>query len=419
MNEEQATRLLERLGDQVPVGPPPTSAVVGLGRRRRRRHRALAVVATSAAVVVAVIAPGVIHLRSEQDLAVPLADGTSAGPTTPAPTTPPGTRLVGLGSVAVSVPSGWATNDVGCGGPRSDTVVFDLDGLTETQSCLLPVPPDVQWLDLYTADPRDIETFLGDDAQAVDVDGAAALREPTDCDLSNGYRHCSAALGLPDLGVLMVAHGTDHSVVDDILDSAQLLREGYVSAPSLVGLADTKAAGLVAAAGLTMSEPCQHQGCDDTIASQSPEAGTVVSAGSDVEVVPYLRGNFVIKSVLLGVWHPIELRGEDVSDVRRIGGSPVNVVFSDFGKAISWYGYDGCNWSSGPVRLGSNGRFDAVLRATTTRGCVGRAQTQTTENVPVLDEATHARILYDKLYLYDDSANLLGIYEYDGPFPPN
>ncbi len=118
MNDEQAVRLLNRLADQVSVGPAPVREVLRAGSRVRRRRRR---VALCAAVALLLAPVGVAGLAQFPDKAK-----QTAMPATRSlePQAPAGMRLVGMGRLAVAVPEDWGTNDVRCGQPLRDTVHF-------------------------------------------------------------------------------------------------------------------------------------------------------------------------------------------------------------------------------------------------------------------------------------------------------
>ncbi len=124
------TDAAERSGGR---SPHIAEMVAAAGRVRHRRRAALCVVgaAATAAVLVTAALPSRPPDRVTAEPPVTASREAAA---------PEGTRLVGVGSVAIAVPRSWATNAMQCGTPREDTVVIDVAAV---ERCLSPRPRDV------------------------------------------------------------------------------------------------------------------------------------------------------------------------------------------------------------------------------------------------------------------------------------
>ena len=116
MNEDQATRLFDALGEGVPDRRPPIPELVAAGRTavRRRTRRTMALAAASVAVA---LGGGAVVQRvfADDDRRGSVADlGPEDGPND---LSPEGVRLVGGHRVVVEVPDSWVADD-GCGPTR-------------------------------------------------------------------------------------------------------------------------------------------------------------------------------------------------------------------------------------------------------------------------------------------------------------
>jgi hypothetical protein len=264
--ETQAHDVLHRAGDQIDVPPPPLEALLG-STARRRRVAALVAGLSAGAVVVAVAV-------------VSSDNGAVSPPTNPAPpTTAEGTRLVGMNGVMVSVPQNWATDHVKCGTALSDTVYFDTGAV---RTCRIEPRPDVSVLHVADVGRNDGALQIAQAASTpVTVGGLQALRssrhyaqpcpQPDPCD--DSYE---AALYFPTLGVVFWGSSPRQGVVDPILDSAQLIPDGYVAIPVNTTGSELEAMGLhVDLADGTRS---------DDVAPTTPPEGSVVALGSTVTV---------------------------------------------------------------------------------------------------------------------------------------
>jgi hypothetical protein len=279
--ETQAREVLLRAADQIDVAPPPIDAVLGAGARRRRRIAAVVAGVGAAAVVVAV---AIVNTGG---------DGSSATPATSSPplTTAPGTRLVGLNGVMVSVPANWDTDRVRCGIPTADTVFFDTG---EYRTCLITPTPRVSVLRISDVGENGAAFQVAQEAkQPVSVDGVDAFRRPTyhyapSCPAGmrgGGPGSCGSSydgtLYIPSLGVVLTVSSLDRGEVDAILDSAHLIPDGYVAIPVNATGNELEAIGLQVDLADDLGP--------DQVAPTNPQEGAIVALGSTVRLAPVLH----------------------------------------------------------------------------------------------------------------------------------
>jgi hypothetical protein len=229
MNESQLTELLEQAGDRTTVGPPPIDAMrAGAARRRRRRT---AVISLAAAVSVVAAVGGTALLVAPDSQKVPAATNLPPTSSSSSPTTgvEVGTRLVGLGHVAITVPQNWGTNQARCGTPTSDTVLVNA---WFVQLCLVPRPDGVESIELGEGEPGPAFKFHFRAEELFEIDGVQAQRQRTTCTAGNpgGPPDCVGIVFLPSTGVWFRAESsTSAAEVDRILDRIVVL-------PSRVGV---------------------------------------------------------------------------------------------------------------------------------------------------------------------------------------
>lgn len=164
--------LLEEAADRTAVGPPPMQAL-RVGAARRQRHRCAAKVACLSAAVVLVIGGPLLLANSEVAPQDPRPAAVSTGPDG-ADTAPAGTRLVGLGRIAIAVPQQWGTNQTKCGVARQDTVIINVGGI---DACYASPSAGVDSVELGQGKPR--FDFAADDT--LEIDGEQAQRQRTTC----------------------------------------------------------------------------------------------------------------------------------------------------------------------------------------------------------------------------------------------
>lgn len=138
--------------------------------------------------------------------------------------------------------------------------------------------------------------------------------------------------------------------------------------------------------------------------STSPPAPTTTPAPT-----PQQAGRPPVRAELIGTWKPNTLLGRDVRSIRRINGGRPIVTFGQYSFGLGWTAYDGCNWTSGRIRLWPSGRYSLSAQATTTRGCIGSGD-NSIANVKVVIGADQIRLNRGRLSFYDAAGGLLGTY---------
>ena len=279
MTDHDLYDLLERAANAVPVGEPPIAEMIdAVARRRRVRNWGLvvvsSVVAAAVAVVVALVAP---VQMSQPDVPPPPASS-------PQPTPPSGTRLVGIGHVAVAIPDDWATNKVFCGTPLKDTVIIDQNG---SLSCLEPWRPGVDAVELEHV--RDVDF----DGEPIEISGVVAEVYMTCDDQSLGPSpSCGAVVYVPSEEVRVTVSSDSESVVKRVLQHIYVL-PNLVAVPGFWTMNDQEGVR----AGVRYVDLLGRLGLrpDDGYVSDTglpegyvvnvkPEVGTMLPAGAEVQV---------------------------------------------------------------------------------------------------------------------------------------
>jgi hypothetical protein len=289
MNESQLTELLERVGEQTEVGPPPLDALRA-GATRRRRRRATVVSLATAAAVVAVVggvswisSPGTSPKSPAAPAAsAPTGTGTGIGPV------PAGMRLVGIGRVAVAVPEAWPTNKENCGTPMEDTIMIDRGGMNQ---CQQPRPSGVESVELTEHVPW--YGFHSD--ETIVIGGVPAKRQRTVCidDKNRGDATCSGAVYFPSLNVWIRADSSDEaSEVDRLLGKIRIVAD-RAGVPGFQGISPDRPERSAAIyvnklRGMGLKAVIKPRPDDHvargTIWAVSPAPGTMLSAGETVTV---------------------------------------------------------------------------------------------------------------------------------------
>jgi hypothetical protein len=130
---------------------------------------------------------------------------------------PPGTRLVGLGHVAVAVPKQWATNRTHCGTPQKDTVVIDQPVV---ELCAAPRPRGVDSATIAGGRPHD-----GVPASPSQISGVTVRRTPTTCTEKNfgpGVL-CTGSIYVPSENVSIVVASSRRPVVERLLEDVYVM----------------------------------------------------------------------------------------------------------------------------------------------------------------------------------------------------
>ncbi|GAB2458754.1 hypothetical protein GCM10027062_43280 [Nocardioides hungaricus] len=209
MTDRDLTELLERTADRVPVGAPPLSELrTGADRLRRRRGRlraaaaALGVVAVVGGLAsVAALVPG------------PAPEQADAGPTgtTASDPVPADRRLVGVGSTAIAVPQGWATNALRCGTATEPTVVVDVAVIETCGWIGAPVFESV-WIE------RGVNRRMFQPVESIEIDGVPAQRDETTCTAeTSGDTRCAGTVVIPSANASYRAEAASAERVDEIL----------------------------------------------------------------------------------------------------------------------------------------------------------------------------------------------------------
>lgn len=148
-----------------------------------RRSPAVRSLAAAGLAVVAVLAV-VVGIALVVGLSVS-GDGSGGngpdGPDAVAPGedgTAPGTRLVGIGHLAVAVPEEWGRNQTECGTPQTDTVVIDQGVVC---LALVPRPAGVESVELHRRRPVESGGLGSADTTSVQVAGRRAERSEVQC----------------------------------------------------------------------------------------------------------------------------------------------------------------------------------------------------------------------------------------------
>lgn len=170
---------------------------------------------------------------------------------------------------------------------------------------------------------------------------------------------------------------------------------------ALVGLSLTACTG-------TEQPPSAPSGIDSVPAGAEESEAT---SGQDRERG---LGEPPTRTDLVGTWRPLTLLGKDVRQVRRVNGDRLTVTFTQRSNGLGWSAYDGCNWTSGRLRLEQSGSVSTSEDATTLRGCIGHDDTYGT-NVEAIADATLARIGASVLRFFDSTGLVLGEYRRTGP----
>lgn len=296
MTDRDLDELMERLGDRTPVGPPPLGAIFDGARCSSRRR--LAVVGVAAAAVLAVVGGTALTVGLGGS-----GDGPGKSDDVVAPderfTPPPGTRLVGIGHVAVAVPETWPLNKARCGTPVTDTVILEIG---TARSCLVTHAPASDVVDLSRGMAQEFDASR---AESVDVDGRSVLRSPLQCvtsphaeravPQSGNPELCSTRMYFPDADVtvwLSSSRAQAHERVREMLTWVGWL-DDRVAVPSWLFFANQHQEksgqairGALSELGLgvqmlTVSRPGMPAGF---LLGTDPEAGTMLEPGSVVAV---------------------------------------------------------------------------------------------------------------------------------------
>ena len=275
MNEDQIREWLRKEVDDVHIGPPPTEELVERGRRAAWLRHGLQAIAAAAAVPLVIV--GTLSIRLFSSDAGQVVDSPTAGP----PQAPPGTRLVGMGQVAVAVPAEWATNDERCGVPMSDTVVFSSE---VTRLCQVVPRPVVSSLQIVAIESDWAQPWLRRAQPAGEVDGLPVERVPT---RSSEAGMAIGALVIKSEDVVFSVTSPDAATVDTVLDSLVVLPEGYVTVPYDPNgpTSSTRQRMIDAGLEVEVQEEPRAGLSPGVLLDTQPKLGSVVPVGSAVTLV--------------------------------------------------------------------------------------------------------------------------------------
>jgi len=264
---------LDCLWETIPTGPAPVDEMISRGRADSRRRR-YAGFATAAAVVVCalVVTGGVVRARGDRANSVA--------------TPPPGTRYVGMGQVAVAVPSGWNDGAAPCNSPIRNTVYFPWpQGCGSSFHSVSSVA--------VSAAPRR-GGLVGSPTRAGSIGGYQVVESPALCTGGTGPESCLQWFGVPDLHVFFLVRVPRDEAgalrqVEAIRSSLTLLPDGHTAVPFVTpGSPLPEWRSAVQDAGFVVRvrhHDCLPPGnCAPGVVSTIPAAGRVAASGSTVTI---------------------------------------------------------------------------------------------------------------------------------------
>ncbi len=95
------------------------------------------------------------------------------------------------------------------------------------------------------------------------------------------------------------------------------------------------------------------------------------------------------------------LLGKRLTTLRGVDGLLTYVSFASVSKLTEIRGYDGCNWLDGHLTIQPDGTITTGSIVSTARGCFSETGGDPYTEGQVLGQATLARLLQDRLLLYD------------------
>jgi hypothetical protein len=277
ITEDQARELLRNQASEYDVLPVAGDALAAHARSASRRRRIVSVAAAGVAAAAVVVAA--MTLAPNSPTAPDRGDPPIANPV---PVAPDGYRLVGMNGIVVAVPEGWGTNEVMCGVATSDTVYFPGNS-TATRACGYRGPAADQ-VSLVSTSSEWAQGYTGwRDGGEV---GEHHLRVVPIDDKSVGP--WSAAVMVEDLDVIVSIKSNVRSEVEAILESLDVLPEGYATVPpprvwGPIGNVTTA----ISLAGLNpvVVEEYRPGWSAGSLIRTEPALGSVVAAGAEVTVV--------------------------------------------------------------------------------------------------------------------------------------
>lgn len=288
LTDDRTRDLLRSAVADLTVSDAPADELVRRGRQTRRRTRVAAVVGGVAAVGLIAVGSAVVA-----DMGGVANEPAATQPTAPTETPPPstqnglvtspGTRLVGMGPIAVAVPQSWGANDIRCGTPLSDTVVFS----TGARDCLVEQRDvsSVHFGRIGRWEPRTWErnATTAMDLGEIDITRSEigpyheGLGEPT-------YPFSVGVVTVPDYDVAMWVVSTDEELIRSVLDSVREIPSGYVAVP--VRSAASRTWPYEADAGLDVRQVSVYREgvSPGVLLSSDPPLGSIVPRGTRVRL---------------------------------------------------------------------------------------------------------------------------------------
>lgn len=329
MTEPDWGELLERAAQRTTVSPAPLGSIRA-GAARRRRRRALTVAGVGTAAVFAVVAGSVLLASTapSQPPRNPVAVDS------PEPV-PEGTRLVGLGNLAIAVPEAWGTNRTRCGTPVRDTVVINVGAI---ELCLIGRPKGVDSVEIVQGEPR----FDFEADSTVVIDGLEAQRQSTTCtrETIERVQVCSATVYFAEQATWFRAESsTSREAVDEILGQIRGVSD-TVGVPAFQPLAVNaqgrsaqKYAELLAEQGFQVEVQTRRvsAGKPGYLLDASPAPGTMLPPGSTVTITAIAEPEGPADEVYVGVGTDSDkAREQSASDEQiRAGDTTLHLKVGD------------------------------------------------------------------------------------------
>lgn len=278
---------LDRLMDEVPIGPAPIDTLLMAGRSAKRRKRRALI---GGAAVVAAVVMGGSGLAVQSVTGTGMRDGGVADD--PSPVAPSiDTHLVGVGQAVVAVPADWGANEASCNTPVRDTYFFPYP-----QDCISSSHPTVSSVAITTGAFTETGTHLRGLIDDGTIAGHQVVASKASCSPGQG-EYCRQVFGIPDLNayftVTIPASDDGLSTIAAIRDSLTVLPDEQTTIPYTfypVARHNSQAVTVRAlqAAGFSVEvkgETCPpNAGCLFGVTGVHPEVGTVAPVGSTVTV---------------------------------------------------------------------------------------------------------------------------------------
>jgi hypothetical protein len=200
------------------------------------------------------------------------------------PSVPSAMKLVGMRRAVVAVPDSWGTEKTKCGQPTSDTIYFDPDG----RDCFVDQAgiSSLLILDQDSTAGRQLASQVTTEAE---INGISVLRGPPECgDTDLCDQPYGEIVVIPEQRVVFAIPAKGEGA--EVLDSLQLLPEGYTTVPYIaLGTELQEAERLIQDAGLVVEVQAPENGdAIIRVTFASPQAGIAYSVGGtvtlDVEV---------------------------------------------------------------------------------------------------------------------------------------